>query len=1733
MLGRPLALLSFALIGAQARLGAQCAIALGNDVTICQGQTATLNGPPGFPNYNWSNGATTQNITVGAAGNYTCTVSYPTGNLVTNGNFSGGNTGFTSQFNYAFNLQPEPTYNVGLNANWYHPQWQGTGTGNFLLVNAGWMHAGWSAWCQTINVCPNQTYTLTLSAMNVATQGAPLLDWSVDGVQINQGMQTGAQGAWSTFNRTWTSGPGQYSATFCIVVASGWGIGNDFGVDNISISSNITLSDQQQVFVTPLPVVNLGPDQLLCTGQQAVLNATAPGATYLWQDGSTAPTFTVTGAGIYDVDVTVNGCTGTDAVQFWYNPYPALDLGNDTTMCVGQNLPLNVFVPGATYQWQNNSPAPSYTVTGPGTYEVDVTLNGCTAQDTIVVNYNPLPAVALGNDTTLCDGEVLILDATTPNAQYLWQDGSTNGTLQVTAAGAYDVEVTVNGCSGTDAVNVNFNPLPQFYLGNDTTVCPGEVVSWDATVPGATYLWNDGSTASTLTTSATGVSSVTVTLNGCEASDAATLGNFTLQTVNLGPDVVACAGASVPLSVTVPGATYAWNNGSTSNAITVVAAGTYWVEATLNGCPVRDSVNVTFTPLPLVDLGQDTTLCDGGILLLDATLANATYLWNDGSSSATLNAGAGTWSVEVTANGCTNSDTIGIGWFVPPFIELGPDTTLCPGQTIVLDASYPGATHQWQDGSANNTLTASTAGNYNVQVTDIYGCSYSDDIDVAYASPQAIDLGNDTTLCAGATLSLDAGVPGATYAWSTGATTSGIVVSSAGNYSVTVAQGNCTVSDGIQVSFVANPSVQLPNDTTLCAGETLLLDATTAGVTYTWQNGSTAATYLVNSAGTYSVTVTNAAGCTDNDAITVSYATPGSIALGNDTSFCAGGSVLLDATLPGSTYLWSTGATSATITANTMGTYWVQATQGNCAVGDTINITVNANPSVQLPSDTTLCAGETLLLDATTPGVTYAWQNGSTAATFLVNSAGTYSITVTNAAGCTDNDAITVSYATPGSIDLGNDTSFCAGGSALLDATLPGSTYLWSTGATSATITANTMGTYWVQATQGNCAVGDTINITVNANPSVQLPNDTTLCAGETLLLDATTPGVTYAWQNGSTAATFLVNSAGTYSVTVTNAAGCTDNDAITVSYATPGSIDLGNDTSFCAGGSVLLDATLPGSTYLWSTGATSATITANTTGTYWVQATQGNCAVGDTINITVNANPSVQLPNDTTLCAGETLLLDATTPGVTYAWQNGSTAATNLVNSTGAYSVTVTNAAGCTDSDAITVSYATPGSIDLGNDTSFCAGSSVVLDATLPGSTYLWSTGATSATITANTMGTYWVQATQGNCAVGDTINITVNANPSVQLPSDTTLCAGETLLLDATTPGSSYEWQDGSTGPTFAAANTGAYSVTVTDNNGCVASDAMNLSFVNPAAVYLGADTSLCPGGSLALDAGMPGAQYGWSTGSTNSSITVASSGTYWVQAGMPGCMTSDTIVVSFVNMPLPGLGPDETLCEGDTLLLSVQPGGASVLWSDGSSGSSLAVSNSGEVSVVLSLDGCTSSDAVDIAFAAVVDSIDLGPDVVHCPGEPLQLVAPIAGAQYNWSTGGTSNSIVITEPGWYWLHVSGACTNAVDSILITSGNCGLYVYVPNTFTPDGDGFNDAFQAVVNGDILNYALTVFNRWGEPVWRGNDPSLTWDGTAMGIAAPDGVYVWTIEYKADTPEGIKQERLIGHVTLLR
>ncbi|MDQ3109072.1 MAG: gliding motility-associated C-terminal domain-containing protein [Bacteroidota bacterium] len=273
---------------------------------------------------------------------------------------------------------------------------------------------------------------------------------------------------------------------------------------------------------------------------------------------------------------------------FSSSPSTGVDLGNDTTICQGQQLILDATSTNATYAWQNNSTNPTFTVTAPGTYFVTVTGSCGTSQDTIVVNFSPSPVLDIGNDTSLCVGDQLILDATTPGAAYLWSDNSTNATITVSATGMYWAQITVNGCSAGDSIQVNFNPAPVSNLGNDISLCAGQ----------------------------NGV------LNGGSA------------------------------------AAYLWSTSATTQAITVNTSGTYWVQLSSGTCSSSDTINVTFLPLPNVNLGNDFALCIGQSSNLNAGSAT-NYLWSDGSTNVSINITLpGTYWVVATNNQCSDSDTI-------------------------------------------------------------------------------------------------------------------------------------------------------------------------------------------------------------------------------------------------------------------------------------------------------------------------------------------------------------------------------------------------------------------------------------------------------------------------------------------------------------------------------------------------------------------------------------------------------------------------------------------------------------------------------------------------------------------------------------------------------------------------------------------------------------------------------------------------------------------------------------------------------------------------------------------------------------------------------------------------------------------------------------------------------------------------------------------------------------------
>lgn len=285
----------------------------------------------------------------------------------------------------------------------------------------------------------------------------------------------------------------------------------------------------------------------------------------------------------------------------------------------------------------------------------------------------------------------------------------------------------------------------------------------------------------------------------------------TCPTVNLGANVVACNTGSFSqiLNAGNPGATYLWDNATTAQTRTVTASGTYFVDVTVGTCTRRDSIVITLNPLPVVALGNDTAICSGSALTLNAGNAGATYLWSNASTTQTTTvSAAGTYYVAVTGtNTCIGRDTLVLSINANPIVDLGNDTAICTGNTLTLDASATGTSYLWDDASTLATRDVTTAGSFYVTVTDANACTGSDTVSVTLHALPVVDLGSDTSICNGTTLTLDADNTGAAYLWDDASTVQTRDVATAGNFYVTITDANgCIAADSVNVAIIAPPT---------------------------------------------------------------------------------------------------------------------------------------------------------------------------------------------------------------------------------------------------------------------------------------------------------------------------------------------------------------------------------------------------------------------------------------------------------------------------------------------------------------------------------------------------------------------------------------------------------------------------------------------------------------------------------------------------------------------------------------------------------------------------------------------------------------------------------------------------------------------------------------------------------------------------------------------------------------
>ena len=1165
-------------------------------------------------------------------------------------------------------------------------------------------------------------------------------------------------------------------------------------------------------------------------------------------------------------------------------------------------------------------------------------------------------------------------------------DKYTDSTVFFGATGGPWTELGAAGFPSVLLLRANFGHPAQVDVPATVSLCLNDSSSVGATSGFTSYAWSNGATTNSITPTVSGTYTVTATdNNGCTSTASSAITVNTNPTVGIVGTNVTCNGLSTGAATANGNGgatpyTYAWSNGATGATASGLAAGTYTATVTDgNGCTNTGSVTITEPAVLMASSVVDSNAaCNGssdGGATASATGGTTpyTFAWSSGTTTAStggLNAGAHTVTV-TDANGCTASSSVSITepTAVVAVIDSIHNVTCggSDGAALVAATGGTGAyTYSWPSGGTNALDTGLVAGNYIVTVTDANGCTDTASATVTQPSTLNGSVSSLTSVsCNGlsdgaATITATGGVMPYTYAWPNGSTSNSQTGLTAGNYPVTVTDANncaiavvAAVTEPMVLSTVITVDSNVSCNGFSDGGATASATGGTMPYTYAWNNSATSAAITGVIAGTYSVTITDANGCTDSGSVTITEPitlASATVIDSNVTCFGASnGGATASATGGTSPYTfnWSNSATTASITGVVAGTYSVTVTDANgCTDSSSAVITepamvvastvVDSNVSCNGFSD----GGATASATGGTGAYTYQWSNLATTAGITGVAAGTYSVTITDANGCTDSASVTITEPMPLGISV--DTSTNVSCNSLTDGSATTSstggtmpyTYAWSNSSSMANLSNVGAGTYTVTITDANgCTDSTSVTITepaVLVAATVADSNVTCnglLNGGATASATGGTSPYTYAWSNSGTTASITGIGAGTYTVTVTDANGCTDTSSVTITEPAVlvATTTMDNNVSCNGGADGSATAAATGGTspyaYAWSSGATTATATGLAAGNYTVTVTDDNGCTA-TASVTISEPAALATSStvtDVTCFGGSDGNAVITTTGGTvpyaYTWSTTGLSG-DTVNGlmAGSYFYTVTDSNGCTISDSIVVNFTNNLPIvSLGDSGTICIGTSTVLT---PGSftSYLWSNGDSSASITVDTAGLYSVTVTDSNtCSNSATFQLSLYDAFSLSLSATDVICEGgddgtATVTATGTTGPFSYTWNDAANQTTATASNlsAGNYVVVVADTNGCIDSGSVAVGFTNAAPVVdLGpAVDTICAPYTYDLDAGSGFVSYQWSgSADTTQTITVSAAGTYTVTVtDANGCTGTDQI--ELVSDPCTGI-------------------------------------------------------------------------------------------------------------------------------------------------------------------------------------------------------------------------------------
>lgn len=1554
------------------------------------------------------------------------------------------------------------------------------------------------------------------------------------------------------------------------------------------------VSGSLTVTVNQPPAPNPSNNSPICPGATLTFSASGGGTynwsgpAALTNGTSSNPFITnvsAAAAGTYTVTVTgVNTCSASATTTVVVNSAPTSLPSSNSPICTNGTISLTGAGSGGvspyTYAWagpgyasaQQSPNILNATTANSGTYTLTVTgNNSCTATATTSVTVNAAPNITAGTTTpTVCLGGTINLQGgggvnyawAGPNgfASLLANPSISNATL--TATGTYSVLGTdANTCTASATVNVTVNTPPVASVTTNSPICAGNSLNLSATnIIGATYAWagpngflGAGQAVSipNATTAAAGTYSVTVTDgNNCTASFTSSSVAINSVGANTTANITACTNSALNLSSSPVGGvanyTYNWagpafsstlQNPQVTASATLGNQGTYTVTITDgNNCTASASSVVTVLGSLPVTASSNSPVCTNGSINLSGNGAT-TYAWTgpNAYSSALQNptisnasaANAGIYTVVGSSGSCTASATVNVSINPLPVASIATNSPICAGSTLNLSATnLAGATYAWagpntfsaagQSTSIPNATTAA-AGTYSVTVTDASNCSASFTSSSVVINTATTVVSSNSPVCVGNTLTLSA-TNAVTAIWTgpSGGVTppiNNVTLADAGTYNVSITDANgCTTTGSTNVVINTAPAATASSSGTICGGSTLNLSASATGATaYVWAGPNSFSSNVGNpsianatvaATGTYSVTITTASGCTASTTTTATV-NPGPNAIASSNSpVCLGGTVSLTSS-GGTTYQWSgpgnfssntQNPTLGNATASNAGTYTVTVSVGTCSSIVTTTVTV----------------GAALISDFTYPLAAYC-QTGGTVVPIMLNNGinGVYS---------SNPPTLSINPAT-GVITLG---------------TSPVGSYT----------------VYNTLASSGGCT-GDKDSVVI----SIGVPQDASFSYGAN----------TFCQTGGNNPTSNIA--AGNYIYTAV------DPTDVLFLNPTTGAINLAASSV----GVYQVCNTLPANGGCAPDTACQIIVIEAAPNAQFTYASATFCKLG-------------QNPDVLHLLGGTDGIYSSTPNGLAINLNNGTI---DLLNSAaGTYTITNTVASGscavATATQTITITNGVDAQFTY-DKKSYCKfGTDPVLTHTT-GTNGVYTSSVSSGgpnlalnpttgdiNLLLSDAGTYEVRNTipaNGGCPADTHIEtIVIENGPDAEFHYDkTTYCGNQEIPLVLHTTGASgvYSYTVSAGGPTLLLnPTTGAINLNLSDYgtytiknvlNGigaCAAdSEMVTITYAAPPTAVISPTgiIDLCGLGTVQLQAG-GGLSYQWIQnnvpvfGATSPSFAATQAGNYMVIAyGAFGCAdSSQTVTLSNQTLPQADISANgsATFCANNGVTLSTTLTG-NYQWirngvATGVTTPQLYVTDAANYQVVVSnFCGTDTSVSIKTQIApAPIPNFVWNPEYVY-KGQPVVFTdSSKNAATWSWNFGDShvlydqNPTNVYNEAGEYvvWMHIWDAfgCDSFIAKNLTVHNPDALFV--PNVFTPNGDGSFDTWQ--ISGDgYKTFHVEIFDRWGVQVFDSNDITKSWNGnTPGGRNCQNGVYFY---YMNLTNSKDEKTEMKGNVTLIR